>query len=251
MSNDNADHPEGQRRVEEGGALHHRHRLLAGVDEIRILLAERRAEVEALRKNPADAQKDAHENAEAVSSARDAALEEAATEATRRAGLARRVYVGTEKAPMGDGAGAALETLAADLRALKSSPVSVLPVDKVREEARKAIAQDMPGLWKLGVAALADALGGNVDDILPDPSKARRLGVDLDAKTWECAMGLEGCTADSPCRSCESVPTEPECGCGHTSIGSNSLCAKTIRTASGAVASCGCSHPSHAMPDRR
>jgi hypothetical protein len=212
---------------------------------VRNLLAEHRAEVERLR----TALEACRTKTDAA--ARDAALEEVATEATRRAGLARRVCVGTEKASMGDGAGTALETLAADLRALKSSPVSVLPVDKVREEARKAIAQDMPGLWKLGVAALADALGGNVDDILPDPSKARRLGVDLDAKTWECAMGLEGCTADNPCRSCESVPTEPECGCGHTSIGSNSLCAKAIRTASGAVASCGCSHPSHAMPDRR
>lgn len=45
--------------------------------ELDALLAEHRAEVETLRRNLADAQMDAHENAEALSSARDAVLEEA------------------------------------------------------------------------------------------------------------------------------------------------------------------------------
>jgi hypothetical protein len=55
---------------------------------------------------------------------------------------------------------------------------------------------------------------------------ARRLGVDLDA-------------------------TGEDCGCGHTSVSTNNLCMAPVRTAGGSVASCGCSHPSHAMPAKR
>jgi hypothetical protein len=170
------------------------------------LLAEHRAEVERLtreRDNLGNAVADLTPRAAIADTARDAALEEGATEATRRAGLARRVYVGTEKAPMGDGAGAALETLAADLRALKSTPAArFIPEEKVLVAIRDTRRES------------ADMLEADERDFL------RRLGMDLDAA----------------------------CECGHVSIGSNSLCAATIRTAGGSVAACGCSHPSHAMP---
>jgi hypothetical protein len=165
------------------------------------LLAEHRAEVERLR----TALKARRTKMDA--SARDAALEEVATEATRRAGLARRVYVGTEEAAMGDGAGAALETLAACLRASKSAPVSVLPVDKVREVCAS-------NLYTPARGPTEEAFNRGVLAVAHD------LGADLDAT----------------------------CDCGHVSIATNSLCAVPVRTASGSVASCGCSHPSHAMP---
>jgi hypothetical protein len=101
------------------------------------LLAEHRAEVSALRAELADARKRyaaaLDEQLAEASSARDEVLEEVATEATRRASLARRVYVGTADAPRGEGAGDALETLAGTLRASMSAPASVLPTAKVRE----------------------------------------------------------------------------------------------------------------------
>jgi hypothetical protein len=159
------------------------------------LLAEHRAEVEGLNLQATAAHARAtryaekagtHERAhgmpheQCLSAARDAALEEGATEMKR---------IGEERA-------------AIRLRALKSSPCAVLPVDKVREVLRAA----------RGIH------GANVDEVLT--TCAEVLGVDLDAK----------------------------CDCGHTSIGSNSLCMAPVRTAGGSIAACGCSHPSHAMP---
>ena len=77
------------------------------------LLAEHRAEAETLRRNLADAQKDAAENAEALASAREAALEEAA------------------EACKGHLANA--EVFAKRIRALKSRPAErLLPESKVR-----------------------------------------------------------------------------------------------------------------------
>jgi len=52
----------------------------------------------------------------ALADARDAALEEVATEAEYRASIARRVYVGTEREAAGNMAGDALKTLAEAIR---------------------------------------------------------------------------------------------------------------------------------------
>lgn len=120
------------------------------------------------------------EHRAAMSSARDAALEEAKALAARIRDAGTGILKPDAPKDMRDilaGGTGALNTFITEATDLQSQPASVVPVERVREEARKAIAQDMPGLWRLGVAALADALGANVDDDLPDPLK----GVDLDA----------------------------------------------------------------------
>lgn len=114
-------------------------------DTLDTLLAEHRAEVETLTRNLADAQKDAHENAEALSSARGAALEEAALDVLRRH-------------PSWDGEAEAIRTL-------QSRSSSVVPVEKVRGVLDWAA--DLLTRQGYGVGIIRDIRS--------------RLGIDLDA----------------------------------------------------------------------
>jgi len=99
----------------------------------------------------------------ALSAARAEALDSVARLAEHRASLARRVYVGTDKAPMGEGAGAALETLASDI--LSGTAPTSIPVERAREVLR---------------AVHEDPKRGDVSREVCE-TLARRLGVPLDA----------------------------------------------------------------------
>jgi hypothetical protein len=178
------------------------------------LLAEHRAEVEHLR--TALTARRTKMNA----AARDAALEEAAHYHDRKGDAARAwldVHEQRGKANVVASWRTSLEVhrrAAVAIRALKSTPAArFIPESDVR-----------PALESL-ISAVSGLKAGQpchwLDGEWPRINALReRLGVDLDAA----------------------------CECGHVSIGSNGLCAATIRTAGGAFAACGCSHPSHAMP---
>jgi hypothetical protein len=231
------------------------------------LLAEHRAEVEALRRNLADAQKDADENAEALSSA-SAALDVAgypcgaATPAERIAEMVAahnaeverltaereswRILAEKSRARAEAARDAALEEgalvvdmmfgaacqfgaiaiannaheTAKEIRALKSSPCAVLPVDKVREV--------LSDLRRYGhereLEAVSDGqvpLGGRMVAWAAE-NAAKRLGVDLDAKAERPsdAMGTQAGedgeteavpTAHPPgtCRVCGAIDGHP------------------------------------------
>jgi hypothetical protein len=90
----------------------------------------------------------------ALSSARDAALEEAR----------QRVLSDPKEFNRDDHA--------TSINALKSEPARrFVDVERAREEAKQVLRHSADRYWRLGAATLADALGANVDDL---------LGVDLD-----------------------------------------------------------------------
>jgi hypothetical protein len=77
------------------------------------------------------------------------------------------------------------------------------------------------------------------------------LPVDKVREVLRAARGIHGANVDEVLTTCAEVlgvHLGAKCDCGHTSIGSNSLCMAPVRTAGGSIAACGCSHPSHAMP---
>lgn len=109
----------------------------------------------------------------ALSSARDAALEEAKTEV---------------RAVIADGQSFDLEDVLGRLTVLQSSPAAAIPTDRdLKRNALEALASTQNADWKRGVAALADACGVNVDDALE-----RALGVGLDAKAGPAYCGGNG-----------------------------------------------------------
>jgi hypothetical protein len=100
----------------------------------------------------------------ALSAARAEALEEAAMEAD-----AHGVHV-----------------TARNIRHLKTSPRSAsIPVERVREEARRLITTHLTGEAEVrAVATLADSLGANVDDLVPH-EWIGAIGVPLDGAGGE------------------------------------------------------------------
>lgn len=167
----------------------------AWLPELDAMLAEHRAEVETLKLNLADAQKDAAENADALAQAlQDGARavlggegvetirSRARAEALEEAARSWEGFVGAER-PTG-------AQIAARIRALIITPApATIPVERVREvlsqdptygQAPACMSNSESSAWEDGWAAA-------------NRHAAERLGVDLDAKGEKRPANLARC----------------------------------------------------------
>lgn len=128
------------------------------------LLAEHRAEVEHLRGDAAESRELVYEMRSERDAAWDAGLEEAGSSVLE----AVLLWV-----PDNHRAHARTAARRA-IRAMKDkAPEPAVPLSKVREEAVRALSNGQSEEWRRGVAALADAVGVNVDDVLGDAEPAK------------------------------------------------------------------------------
>jgi chromosome segregation ATPase len=169
------------------------------------LRAEHRAEVDTLRRNLADAQQDASANAHEAESLKASLM---ASEAEHRAQLDahKKIISVARDAALEEGAiffDAMQEqspepmqhrTVASTLRSMQSSPVSVLPVDKVRDVLREHL---FPGVFARVMAALGVDLDAKAGPVSAPPRKESERectctgscrGADGLGFGWRCAL---------------------------------------------------------------